>query len=94
MAIPAVFVFVMKGCGACEEFMPRFTRLATPYYQHGLPIGVYDIAKDPRAAKFGDHLGVTATPTTIVRTRHGRSLRRIGSVSDAEIVKLLRGAVT
>lgn len=83
----------MKGCGACEEFMPRFVRVATPYYQHGLPIGVYDIAKDQKAAQFGDRLGVTATPTTIVRTRSGRMVKHIGSVNDTEIAKLLNGAM-
>lgn len=87
---PAVFLFVLKGCGACEEFLPRFRRVSQPYEQH-LPIGVYDMAQSQRAEQFGTKLGVNATPTMVLLDRYGRIRRSVGAVDDASIVRALSG---
>ncbi len=89
MAQPAVFVFAMHGCGACEEYLPRFQQLAGPYRRQ-IPIGIYDVAKGGRAAMLGDKLGVKATPTTIVMDGHGRLQRFVGALGNTAINQLLK----
>lgn len=86
MAGSAVFVFGQAGCPACADYVPRFKRLAAgaPF-----PVGVYDLAKDRHATRLADSLAIRATPTTVVMA--GGRLRKVeGSVSDTEIMKLLR----
>lgn len=91
MARPAVFVFAMHGCGACEEYLPRFQQLAGPY-RGRIPIGIYDVAKGGRAAMLGNKLGVHATPTTIVMDERGKLRRFVGALGNAAINQLLRHA--
>lgn len=93
MPSPAVFVFVMEGCGACEEYLPRFSKIAEPYHAQGLPIGVYDIAKHGREAEFGTRMGIQATPTTIRMDGAGRFHKHVGAISDGAIAALLKAAV-
>lgn len=90
MSQPAVFVFAMHGCGACEEYLPRFKQLAGPY-RSVMPIGIYDVAKDRKAAQLSDKLGVKATPTTIVM-KGGRLRQFVGALGNAAINQLLREA--
>lgn len=89
---PAVFVFAMEGCGACEEYLPRFKQIAGPY-RRALPIGIYDVSKGGKPAQFGDKLGVRATPTTIVMDRRGHFHRAVGALADRAIKQLLDRAV-
>lgn len=91
MAQPAVFVFAMQGCGACEEYLPRFQQLAGPYRRR-IPIGIYDVAKGGHAAMFGDKLGVKATPTTVVMDGRGHLKRFVGALGNAAINQILRQA--
>lgn len=81
----------MHGCGACEDYVPRFQQLAGPY-RRDMAIGVYDLAKGGRDAMFADKLGVRATPTTVVMNRHGRFRRVVGSIADSAIRALLNNA--
>lgn len=39
----AIVVFAMDGCGACEDFMPRFERLIAGFQAHGQPLVYYQI---------------------------------------------------
>lgn len=89
---PAVFVFVLTGCGACEEFLPRFQRVCTPFRRY-LPIGVYDIARDKRAMAFSDKLGVRATPTMVTLSPSGQLRRTVGAVDDATIARTIDGVL-
>lgn len=91
MTGPAVLVFVQRACGACHEYMPRFTRAVAPYHVRGLPVHVIDIAADPRGAAMADRFKVKATPTTVVVGRTGTH-RREGAISDIEIRRLLERA--
>lgn len=86
---PAVFVFGQAGCPACEDYIPRFNRVAARFSQ-AFPIGVYDIAKDPRAGEFATRLGIQATPTTVVMTSEGTLLKRVGALAEDAIVALLK----
>lgn len=89
---PAVFVFAQAGCGACEEYVPRFNgvvRSARP----SCPVGTYDLAKDRHAQEFANRLGVQATPTTVVMDSHGHLHRFVGALADSAIRQLLKRAV-
>ena len=89
MAMPAVFVFIQEGCGACHEYMPTFQHVVAPL-RGRLPIGVYDIAKpDRRVQRFAESLGVRVTPTTVVMTSSGALRRHEGALS----VTALRAAL-
>jgi len=85
-----VVVFVMSGCPACEEYLPRFQRIAAPYMQAGVPVLVYDAAsEDQRIQSLADRWGVEATPTTIV-ARHGPGmLKEEGAIDDHGIKTLM-----
>lgn len=80
---PAIFVFVMTGCGACHEFMPKFIK-ATSGLQ-GVSLYRGDIAKDKKAAAWADHFGITATPTTVAVNRRGEVRKTVGAVDVNEI---------
>lgn len=85
-----VIVFAMPGCGACEEFLPRFAKLAAPYRRKGLPVFVFDAASpDPGLQAFADQYKVSGTPTTLVLPRGQGVIRREGALDDAESQLLL-----
>ena len=88
---PGVFVFIAEGCPACHEYLPRFKQVAAPARARGLPIGIYDVARDRKAAQFAQRLKIDATPTTIVLTRDGKLRKYIGGISAAEITRALAG---
>lgn len=92
MPPPAVLVFVMTGCPACHEFVPRLKAVSAPLRAQGVPVQVVDITKDPRGAQLANQLGVKATPTTIVRSRRGQHRRRVGALADPDLVRLLASA--
>ena len=85
-----VIVFVMDGCPACENYLPRFKRIAKPYSKAGIQIAVFDAnSKDDRVQDFADRINVRATPTTAVLPR-GQGLVKVeGAVDDATIKQLL-----
>lgn len=82
-----VLVFVMKGCGACHEYMPRFKRLAAPYHARGLPVGVFDVTT-PKGARLANAYKVKATPTTVAVAGDNTHVR-VGAVDDRAIAGLL-----
>lgn len=87
----AIFVFGQHGCPACEDYIPRFKRLAMPYHRV-LPVGVYDLGRDGRHAnELAQQMGIRATPTTVVM-RGSRIRSFVGSLPDHEIAELLRAA--
>jgi hypothetical protein len=85
---PVFQVFVLAGCGHCEEYLPR-ARAAVERLRGAVRLQVVDAARDYRAQKYA----VRGTPTTLVLTRQGRVLRRVGAVDDLEIQRLLRAAL-
>jgi hypothetical protein len=91
-----VLVFVMEGCGACEEYVPRLQRVATPLLQQGLPILIY-MADDPRPTvqSMMNAYNIQATPTTVVlRLQQGVPTGEPtvieGSIDDWQIGQLVR----
>jgi thiol-disulfide isomerase/thioredoxin len=78
-----VMLFVMKGCGHCHEYWPRFKRIASKY-QNYVPIYVFD-AEDPRYEIYADRYGVTGMPTTIVAKKPTGFKKWEGSVDNQTI---------
>lgn len=89
MPMPDVIAFVMRGCGACTEYMPRFRKVARPYAR-SLGIAVIDV-DDPRAQKLADFYGIRATPTTVL-PKLGKKAE--GALGDAQIAQMLALAAT
>ena len=86
-----VVVFTLEGCGACDEFKPRFRQIAS-HYAHAIPIVMAD-ANDPRYAQLADRLSVQSVPATyILRKPHG-IMRAVGGLPDEQINRLLDFAV-
>ena len=78
-----VVVFAMKGCGACEEFLPRFRRIAAKY-RRCVPVMHFDAAA-PGHQAVADHYGVTHTPTVVLVRRPQGKLQWNGGLDDHEI---------
>lgn len=83
-----VSVFVMKDCGACSDYMPRFTRLAGPLRARGLPVEVIDI-DSPKGRKLAKKFAIDATPTTVIERSQGGGWKQVGAVPDAAIKNVL-----
>lgn len=103
-----VAVFAMSGCGACEDYLPRFTAAIEKYKGYGLPFYIWEsgpiapgwipvlvcdaASQDPAMQEFANKLNITATPSTVIMTRNGT--RKVdGSIDDDELDGLLRSAV-
>jgi thiol-disulfide isomerase/thioredoxin len=85
-----VAVFVMDGCPACHDYLPRFQQVADPYAKAGVPIIVYDAAsEDPAVQQLADRWDIQATPTTVVALRGPGLLKEEGSMGEADIKKLM-----
>ena len=89
---PVLVVYVeQEGCGACEEYLPIFEKMAAPYAQRGLPIIKLDAGStDPDAQAFMNRHGVEATPTVIAATLYRGPVGRLEGVStEVETRRLL-----
>lgn len=85
-----VIVWGMNGCPACEEYTPRFRRIAGRYARC-VPAVVIDSEQYEQAS---DHYRIRATPTTMISRYGRRSLHHIeGSAPDAEIERLFQIAM-
>src|SRR6185436_5836714 len=83
-----VALVVLEGCGACEEFKPRFLRAAERLQRRnpGIPVGIY-LADDPRpdVQAFLDRFQVQATPTLLILCRGPGSISVVGSVDSLQL---------
>lgn len=84
-----IAVFIMQGCGACHDYLPRFTQIARGY--PSLQARVFDVST-AQGNDVANRLGVRATPTTIVDYQDGRMLRRVGALDNADITRLFERA--
>lgn len=92
MAIDAnavVVVFTIAGCPACDEYKPRFTRIAQAYTQ-AVPIWLLD-ANDtrPDVRDLATRLNVTNVPVTFVMRRPSGVMKIEGGIPDDQIAWLL-----
>jgi thiol-disulfide isomerase/thioredoxin len=100
-----ILVFVMDGCGACEEYLPRFTAQVDQLAKAGTPVGfltegaapegsvavlVYDAASPERAVQdIANRYAVAGTPSTITLRRGVGASKVEGGVTDSQIRHLL-----
>jgi hypothetical protein len=87
-----VALVILDGCGACEEFKPRFLRAVEKLQRRnpGLPVGIYQ-ADDPRpdVQEFLDRFKVESTPTMLILCRGPGSISVVGSVDSLQLDGLL-----
>jgi len=84
-----VVLFTISGCEACEEYKPRFQRIAQHYPQ--VPVVMLD-ANDPRNADLGTRLNVNNVPATFVLRRPSGVIRVESAIPDTQIVWLFNVA--
>jgi thioredoxin-like negative regulator of GroEL len=82
-----VVVFTIAGCEACEDYKPRFQRIAQAY-QNQFPIMLFD-ANDPRCADLATRLNVQNVPATFALRRPTGMIRVEGAIPDSQIAWLL-----
>jgi thiol-disulfide isomerase/thioredoxin len=81
-----IVLFTIPGCAACEEYKPRFMRIAKQFQQR-IPVVVLD-ANDQRNADLGTRLKVANVPATFVLRRPTGVIRVEGSIPDSQIAWL------
>lgn len=84
---PIIVVFVAQGCGACHAYEPIFRKVAAANRRSGARVHVVEISSK-RGTALANKFGVRATPTTLARTAHGTTLRRIGALDEAGVQRL------
>jgi thiol-disulfide isomerase/thioredoxin len=84
-----IFVFVMDGCGACEDYLPTFLEVAK-VYERCIPVLIsedgetHDVgraqaailildAANPKYEKYADHFKIQETPTTVILFRRNHA---------------------
>lgn len=86
-----VMVVSQDGCGACEDYLPRFEKVAAPY-SAAIPIIKLDAADErPEAQQLMDQVKTESTPTTYV-LRHnslGGGVWRIEGSQDENTIRQL-----
>lgn len=88
---PTVTVFVAKHCGACHDYMPKFKAVAG-HFRRFVNVQVVETSS-PRGAAYANRMGIRGTPTTIVQTARGTSIRRVGALRTPDIARLFESAV-
>jgi len=85
-----IVVWGQEGCPACEEFTPRFRRIAAKYARC-VPAVVVDAERFDSAA---NHYRIRATPTTMISRFGRRSLYSIeGTAPDDQVEALFQFAM-
>ena len=83
-----VALVVLDGCGACEEFEPRFRRAVDRLRRRNpdIPVGVYKADDpDPEVQAFLDRFKVVSTPTLLILCRGPGSISVVGSVDSNQL---------
>jgi thioredoxin-like negative regulator of GroEL len=84
-----VVLFTIDGCEACEEFKPRFQRVAQQFAGQ-VPIYMLDAnSNHPEVASLAQRLGVTNVPATYAMRKPRGLITVVGGVPDEQIAWLL-----
>lgn len=82
-----VVVFTIPGCQACEEYKPRFSRIAQQYAPY---VQIFMLnADDTRNADLANRLQVHNVPATYVLRRPTGMMKIEGGIPDQQIAWLL-----
>lgn len=90
MRRPEILCIVQRGCGACEEYVPRLRKALKG---SGVKLTVHDLARDRNARRVAEQYSIRVTPTTLLETKRGTLIRRVGGLDKPEIDDLIRLAV-
>ncbi|UCC72070.1 MAG: thioredoxin family protein [Gemmatimonadota bacterium] len=85
-----VVVFIMEGCPACHEYVPRFQHIARQF-GNTVPAFIVD-ANSPQGGPLADRFGIEATPTTMILRKPVGAIRAEGSLPDTEITEMFKFA--
>lgn len=81
----------MEGCGACDEYLPRFKQIAAKY-EHCLPIVILDATR-PEHNAIADRYRVFETPTTLILRKPIGLVRFVGALPSNEIERVFMLAI-
>jgi thioredoxin-like negative regulator of GroEL len=87
-----VVVFVMDGCDACAEYVPRFQHVARQF-SGKIPAFIVDV-NSPQGGPLADRFMVEATPTTVILRRPSGAIRAEGALPDTEVGQIFQFAAT
>lgn len=83
--INKAIVYIQTGCPACEEYLPRIQAAARA---RKLPLAVVNVSFPSGAQKAEQH-SIRSTPTSDFVTERGTVVRRVGSLPESALDKLL-----
>jgi thiol-disulfide isomerase/thioredoxin len=89
MAQNQVVVFHQTSCSACEDYLPRFKRIAVKYRAH-LNIQIANLNRaDRRIQDAASTYKISGVPTTLVLDATDKVIKRmVGAISDKQIESL------
>lgn len=104
-----LIVFAMPGCGACEDYKPRFEHQVNAWIGHGQPMFWYKsgaipprqipvlmlnaASQDPSVVSLAEQYEISAVPSTLLLTQNRRPVKLEGTLDDQQIHELLASAV-
>lgn len=104
-----VIVFAMPGCGACEDYKPRFERGVNHFIKHGAPMywyrsgavphGVIPVlmlnaaSTDPQIVELAEQYAISAVPATLLLTHNAKPIKIEGAMADPDVHELLSSAM-
>ena len=86
-----IIVFTVPGCGACENYKPRFQQIAQRYAQH-VPV-IMANANDPKYQDLANKYNVDNVPATFVLRKPSGLIRVEGAIPDNQIIWLFEVAL-
>ena len=85
-----VVVFLMTGCHACHDYLPKFRRVAVKYRPF---VAIKQVTFNGTNGDIVDKYKIKAFPTTVILDASEKLVKRVeGSVPMAEIEKIFRAA--
>jgi thiol-disulfide isomerase/thioredoxin len=87
-----IVLFVMEGCGACEQFKPIFEAGIQRQRARGIHIPVHEVdisMQDAQVQQLADRLQIKATPTLAILRRGPGAYKVEGPLNRFELADVL-----
>jgi thiol-disulfide isomerase/thioredoxin len=85
-----VVVFLMTGCHACHDYLPKFRRVAVKYRPF---VAIKQVTFNGTNGEIVDTYKIKAFPTTVILDAAEKAVKKVeGSVTVAEIEKIFKAA--
>jgi thiol-disulfide isomerase/thioredoxin len=86
----SVVLFVMTGCHACHDYLPRFKRVAVKYRPF---VAIKQVTFTGNNPALVDKYNIQAFPTTVILDAKEKAIKKVeGSISVAEISAIFEQA--